>query len=1476
MLNLLDKYRIKNPRFNTVDDETVLKTIHQQSYSNIDYDTYKNKVLNTEATFGLSEQPDITKEPEVQKELKNSFVNISPKRIREIQGMKPMGSFEAMRKLVSWGVDDDKSEIVGIIKKSDKDVLNEEERQKLKDYFDFQAQVQLRGVSRGGKILSGIGNSGSYIAQSSAVRYGLGAIGAGVGGAIAGPAGFVAGYRAVINPITEPIIQTALMPNQIEANKIDREYQSMITITDKGQVLLKRLNQIEEDAIKQKAISSTYIENLNESIWDAVFPVIGGFVGKAASKSKSQFLKKATETSTKFLGSKFMKGIEGTTVSSIPTEMFEELATDVMNTVAGNQEGRWNDTFKKSPEEWFELFGIVAGAGTISRAAYYGASKLKANGASPSDISAFLNMPETQKDEVVKRLYEAETEAEIQGYNQYLDNVKNKLVESGQTPEQAEASTKLFDLTTTYATSNYSDLSRVDFVKQNLGGVELGKTPTKTEQLLNDKILFQSEVLYKDDYGKNIVFDDNNALISIDDPQDTRFVALFDKKKDKKIGQINTEVYKKDWIALDIKIDNSYRGKGYGSKMIESLLNNISNQYKGIVIIGENRINNKEIPAIAKKLNMVEKDGDFYIEKPKEVLNQGIKGQFDTKTKIISLFENSDITTFQHETMHWFRGVVDNAVKSGSKQAQSDLDVMNKFVGARTNNWTTKQEEKFARSYEQYLRKGIAPTEDLRTVFEKISDWFKEVYKTASELNVSLTPEITQFYDRIFSQEQRQSPEATQLMQEIEQEKQVLYQQGLSDEEVNKSIQEKYGERLSKIKMELTKGVETKEEDYTSNAAMQLSNNSTSNILSNTISDFGKSVKTIATDIFTNADSILKNEYPEVWGKVMKTQADIDIITANYFKKLEPWYKKTLAMKKKNIEDYYTLDLALKNRDVNKIQQLTDKYDLYNDYLEARQILDDLRDKALSVGIEVGYLENYFPRQIQQAKLNDFLLLLRQNESGLYNDLIYNISLLEKENKIFTDEDRLKLINSFLNGYIPKMMAGSVTANLKKPRELAVLTPLYNSFYEESNQALEHYISSVSKTIILREAIGKEDIETNKLRASLKRKNKALVEAKNNNNFDKIKSLKLEIEEINSELPEESTLEKSIGKYVSSIENLDIEKQKQLRELLTYIFNPVSTGRLNKILTNTSYGLALNSIKNAINQLPELANSMYKNGFLNTINSVVGNKLTIKDLWINTKDMFQDSFQLVDAIMKYTGFNALDTFSKNVFINANLKNIQQLIKSNDKGVNERLRLIFDTKAEQVKEDILNNNLTTDVRSALLINLAEVQPLFKSSRPLQFLKNPSTRFMYSLKTFTLKQLDVIKNDIIKNFKTNPSLAFKNLIIYQSYLMLIGFPIDFIQGLFAGEEPDDPELIKNSVLDNIILLNLIGRYTISKGKQVGYGKAGLDYLISLPIVGAFDDITKDIGKIIDGEFNIEKSRSIKYIPFGKDIKNLIKED
>ena len=79
------------------------------------------------------------------------------------------------------------------------------------------------------------------------------------------------------------------------------------------------------------------------------------------------------------------------------------------------------------------------------------------------------------------------------------------------------------------------------------------------------------------------------------------------------------------------------------------------------------------------------------------------------------LSKQSNITTFQHEMMHWWRQTVKTFADVGNKQAQIDMDTLNNYVGATTDSdWTREQEEVFARAWEQYLRRGIAPNKQLK------------------------------------------------------------------------------------------------------------------------------------------------------------------------------------------------------------------------------------------------------------------------------------------------------------------------------------------------------------------------------------------------------------------------------------------------------------------------------------------------------------------------------------------------------------------------------------------------------------------------------------------------------------------------------------------------------------------------------------------------------------------------------------------
>lgn len=76
---------------------------------------------------------------------------------------------------------------------------------------------------------------------------------------------------------------------------------------------------------------------------------------------------------------------------------------------------------------------------------------------------------------------------------------------------------------------------------------------------------------------------------------------------------------------------------------------------------------------------------------------------------------------------------------------------------------------------------------------------------------------------------------------------------------------------------------------------------------------------------------------------------------------------------------FYTFDLALKNRDVDTVQRLLEKYALTDGFAEVRNILDDLREQMIDVGVDVAYMPDYFPRKIKDA---DGLLDYVEQEFG--------------------------------------------------------------------------------------------------------------------------------------------------------------------------------------------------------------------------------------------------------------------------------------------------------------------------------------------------------------------------------------------------------------------------------------------------------------------------------------------------------------
>jgi hypothetical protein len=120
----------------------------------------------------------------------------------------------------------------------------------------------------------------------------------------------------------------------------------------------------------------------------------------------------------------------------------------------------------------------------------------------------------------------------------------------------------------------------------------------------------------------------------------------------------------------------------------------------------------------------------------------------------IKLFENADLSTFLHESGHFYLEILGDLVDSQHAPAGIVHDyamLLNWFGVKDRSEITTAQHEKFARAFEAYLMEGKAPSADLRTVFAKFRAWLIAVYRTLARLDVKLNDDVRGVMDRLLA-----------------------------------------------------------------------------------------------------------------------------------------------------------------------------------------------------------------------------------------------------------------------------------------------------------------------------------------------------------------------------------------------------------------------------------------------------------------------------------------------------------------------------------------------------------------------------------------------------------------------------------------------------------------------------------------------------------------------------------------------------
>jgi hypothetical protein len=150
-------------------------------------------------------------------------------------------------------------------------------------------------------------------------------------------------------------------------------------------------------------------------------------------------------------------------------------------------------------------------------------------------------------------------------------------------------------------------------------------------------------------------------------------------------------------------------------------------------------------------------------------LFQGKRGsiQFGADRQFtINLFANADLSTFLHESGHFFLEVFGDVADDLAQRDPStltdrqrkrlaDYGAALQWLGVENRREiTTEQHEQWARGFEAYLFEGKAPSEGLRATFAAYRDWLVGIYKMLVNLNVTLTPEVRQVFDRLLASDE--------------------------------------------------------------------------------------------------------------------------------------------------------------------------------------------------------------------------------------------------------------------------------------------------------------------------------------------------------------------------------------------------------------------------------------------------------------------------------------------------------------------------------------------------------------------------------------------------------------------------------------------------------------------------------------------------------------------------------------------------
>ena len=569
-----------------------------------------------------------------------------------------------------------------------------------------------------------------------------------------------------------------------------------------------------------------------------------------------------------------------------------------------------------------------------------------------------------------------------------------------------------------------------------------------------------------------------------------------------------------------------------------------------------------------------------------------------------------------------------------------------------------------------------------------------------------------------------------------------------------------------------------------------------------------------------NISTRIKNISEEVFGRLRRYEFNVEAKVAKAIQESEAFMRMDQRLPKAMRDD---IALKLFNGDHAAAMKAMSP-EMRREFAKVQKLLRQTYADLKAVGLDFPEIKNYFPRRVKDY--DGLLNALGREKAGVFDEAL---NVYARKNGMRVADIEADMRSEIMDQVVRGVFRKGDTAIMPnaKQRSISKIDPKYLHFYEDPSTALSYYVRNANQTIEKAKFFGRT---TNKTSTGT------------------------------------VDVDKSIGNYLEGMSQQNGWSHAQQQDMLNMLRarfiegERAPSGFISGVRDFGYMGTIGNTIS-AITQLGDLGTSGALHGLRNTIGAMLGTKnyraidLGIDHSIAHELQNERLTSKALNKVFSISGFRAIDRLGKETLMNAAMRKNEKLVKSaeGEAKFREKWSKVFGSEIDSVVTDLKVGNITDNTKFLAFNEVADVQPIALSEMPEMYLKSPNGRIFYMLKSFTLKQIDLVRRNVVQEFnKGNKTQAVKNAALLGGYLMAANTSTQVAKDLLLQREVK-PEDIPDRAVWSLLSVFGINQYITDRYLAQGDVMGAVQGIVTpaTPALDLAQAVYKQGKKAVEGE-------------------------